>query len=209
MSIFNRKRKDTININNQETAKKSNLSKAFRRELILTAFSIIGVTLVLLGSSYGAFSQIIKSENANVLKTGDLAIEFNDTDTGLGNIISLNQAYPESDEKGKNNTPYSFKIENTGTLPANYEIRIIDDMDMINEDKCAENLLDKKFIKYSFDQQTPAFLSSVSDKDFVIETGTLDVGASETHTINMWIDENADNNVIGKHYHGKIVITAK
>ena len=84
-----------------EVNKKNKLiSRIFKRELTLTIISIVGVTIVLLGGSYSAFSQIVRSEDYNVLKTGDLAIEFNDKEEGLGNVINLNGAFPESDADG-------------------------------------------------------------------------------------------------------------
>ncbi len=192
-----------------EVNKKNKLiSRIFKRELTLTIISIVGVTIVLLGGSYSAFSQIVRSEDYNVLKTGDLAIEFNDKEEGLGNVINLNGAFPESDADGMNENPYIFEIKNTGTLPANYEVKIIDDADMIDNDGCIEKLLDKEYIKYSINGSEAALLSSSEEVKYVIDTGVLEVGESAKYSINMWIDKDAGNDAIGKHYHGKIVVNA-
>ena len=189
--------------------KTSGFSKIFKRELTLTIVSIIGVTVVLLGGSYGAFSQIVKSDDYNVLKTGDLAIEFVDNGDDLGNVINLNGEYPESDAEGLNEKPYVFEIKNTGTVDANYEISIKDDADMIESDGCINNLLDKGSVKFSLNGSEAALLSSYEEVKYVIDTGTLKVGESKKFSLNMWIDGNSDNDVIGKHFHGKIVVDAK
>ncbi len=183
------------------------LKKIFKRELALTIVSIVGVTLVMLGGSYSVFSEIIKAEDANVIRTGTLAINFNDTEEGLGNIISLNGEYPTSDGNGQLKNPYTFKITNNGSIKAAYKIYVLDDTDMINEDGCQQDLLNHEVIKYSLDKSSPKTLSTASDG--VIETGTLAGGASKTYDLRMWIGDNAGNDDLGKHYHGKIVVEAE
>ncbi len=182
------------------------LTKIFKREVTLTIMSIIGVTIIMLGGSYSIFSTITKSKDSNVLKTGTLALEFNDTDEGLGNVISLNGEYPISDSEGLSKKPYTFKITNTGSIDASYKIQILDDSSMIEEDGCINNLLRKEVIKYSIDGESPVVLSSASDG--VVKTGTLTGGESVVHNIKMWISDLAENSDLGKHYHGKILVEA-
>ncbi len=184
------------------------LSKILKRELTLTLVSIFAVTIVFLGGSYSIFSQIKKADDYNILKTGTLALEFQDTEDGLGNIISLNGEYPISDGEGADKTPYTFKIKNTGTVNATYNIRIVDDNDMIDADECRDKLMDKSVIRYSIDDGEAMWLSDATDT--VVKTGDILGGGSETHTIKMWIsDQRADNDILGKHYHGKIIVDAQ
>ncbi len=182
------------------------LTKIFKRELTLTIISIVGVTIIMLGGSYSIFSQITRADDSSVLKTGTLALEFNDTDEGLGNIINLNGEYPISDDEGLEKKPYTFKITNTGSINASYKIRILDDSSMIDEDGCINELLRKEVIKYSIDGESPLLLSNASEG--VIKTGTLEGGGSAVHSIKMWISDLADNSDLGKHYHGKILVEA-
>lgn len=183
------------------------LSKILKRELTLTLLSIFAVTIIFLGGSYSIFSQIKKADDYNVLKTGTLALEFQDTEEGLGNIISLNGEFPVSDDIGKEKQPYTFKIKNTGTVNATYKIRIVDDTDMIEADECADKQIEKSVIKYSLDEGEPLLLSQVPDT--VVKEGDILGGSSETHTIRMWISDQAGNEVLGKHYHGKIIVEAQ
>lgn len=182
------------------------ISKSISRELKLTIISIFIVTIVMLSSAFAIFSSVQKSESYNTLTVGTLKVDFIDKEDGMGNVINLNGAYPESDTKGLAETPYSFKITNSGTLDANYEIKILDDTDMIAEDQCGDNLLDKSKIRVSINNETPFTLSDKETDGYVMDAGTLKSGKSATYEVRIWLDENGGNEVLGKHYHGKIVV---
>lgn len=188
---------------------KTKITKNASREIKLTIFSIFVVTITMISSAYAIFSSVQKSENYNTLTVGTLKIDFNDTDTGLGNVINLNGAYPESDEDGQAETPYSFKITNSGTISAKYTIKILDDSDMIESDGCQENLLDKTRIKVSINGEKPFILSEKEINSYIISSGTLSPNNSKTYNIRMWITDQAGNEVLGKHYHGKIIVESE
>ena len=181
------------------------LTKFLKRELVLTMISVLTVTTVILGGSYAIFTNIEKAEKYNIIKTGTLQISYDDTSTGLGNIINLNGAYPESDIEGQKREAYRFKITNTGSLNAKYKVRVLDDTDMIEEDGCNDKQLEKTKIKYSLNQETPVILDSIKE-EYIIKEGTLAPEESIILEMRMWIDENAGNEVLGTHYHGKIVV---
>ena len=108
--------------------------------------------------------------------------------------------------KDKKTSPYSFKITNSGTLDAYYKVKIIDDTDIITEDGCSNNLLPKDKIKVSINGGTPFLLNSKEANSYIVNDGTLAASESRTFEIRIWIDETAGNEVLGKHYHGKIVV---
>ena len=83
-----------------------------------------------------------------------------------------------SDEEGLKLTPYVFTITNTGTLTADYEVFIQDDTDMINQDNCSGNQLNKDYIRYKLDTGSPANLSSIAGSNYKIATGSLAPDAS-------------------------------
>ena len=102
--------------------------------------------------------------------------------------------------------PYTFTIKNTGTLTADYEVYIQDDQDMISKDNCTNNQLNKDYIRYKLDTGTPANLSSLAGSNYKIATGSLEPNGSVTYTLYVWIREGVGNDVLSKHYHGKIVV---
>ena len=191
----------------EEVTPKFRFSKLARRQVYVSVLSILAVFVVILGSTYAIFSSINKSKEYNTLNVGTLEIAYDDTSTGLGNIINLNGAYPVADVTGLTQTPYTFQITNTGSLENVYQISILDDINMITADGCSSNLLNKANIKVSIDGETPVLLSSLAPS-YVIKTSTLKAGMSRNHTVRLWLDEGSSNEVLGKHYHGKIVISS-
>ena len=185
---------------------KKQISKTFSRELKITIVSIFVVTIVMISSAFAIFSSVQKSEKYNTLTVGTLKVDFIDTEDGMGNIINLNGAYPISDAKGQEEDPYSFKITNSGTLAASYKIKILDDTDMINEDNCQNNLLDKSKVRVSINKGEAFTLSDAEASGFTVEQGTLEASDVKNYEIRIWIKEDSGNEVLGKHYHGKIVV---
>lgn len=186
---------------------KRDKKKLFKHQLLITAISGIAIVFTMIGSSYAIFSSTSTADEYNVLKVGELEISYVDTGDGYGDILSLNGAYPISDEEGANSSPYRFNITNTGTITADFKIKILYDEAIIEEDGCSDNLLLQKYIKYKFDNGEPSLLSSKESEDYVIyQANNLLPGSSEIHEIRIWIDENATNETLGKHFHGKVVI---
>ena len=202
MKRFNNKKKITKERLENYNFKEVALTKMAKRQLFVTLLSIIGVTVVSLGSAYAVFTSVSKSAEYNVIKVGTLNIDFGDS----SNTINLSGQYPMSDEEGVTLTPYTFTITNTGSIAADYEVFIQDDSDMINKEGCGNNQLSKDYIRYKLDTGSPTNLSSIAGSNYRIATGTLDAGSSASYTLYVWIREGVGNDVLNKHYHGKIVV---
>lgn len=182
-------------------------SKLFKHQLLITAISVFVLVVAMISGSYAIFSSTSKADEYNVLKVGELEISYVDTGTGYGDVLNLNGAYPISDAEGSKLNPYRFSITNTGTITADFRIKVLDDEAIINEDGCENNLLDSKYIKYKFDNDEAVLLSSKENDGYIIyKANNLLPGSSEIHEIRIWIDENATNDILGKHFHGKVVI---
>ena len=203
MKKFNNRKKITKEKIHNYDFKEVALTKMAKRQLFITLFSILGVTIISLGSAYAVFTSVSKSEDYNVIKVGTLNIDFG---SDSSNTIDLTGQYPMSDEEGLKLTPYVFTITNTGSLTADYEVFIQDDTDMINQDNCSGNQLNKDYIRYKLDTGSPANLSSIAGSNYKIATGSLEPGGSVTYTLYVWIREGVGNDVLNKHYHGKIVV---
>ena len=203
MKRFNNKKKITKERLENYNFKEVALTKMAKRQLFVTLLSIIGVTVISLGSAYAVFTSVSRSAEYNVIKVGTLNIDFG---SDSSNTINLSGQYPMSDEEGVTLTPYTFTITNTGSLAADYEVFIQDDQDMINQDNCANSQLNKDYIKYKLDTGSPTVLSTIAGSNYRIATGSLEAGGSVTYTLYVWIREGVGNDVLNKHYHGKIVV---
>lgn len=182
------------------------LSKEYKRQVRFTIISVFFVTIVMLSSAYAIFSDVQRQQSDNTLTVGKLKIDFTDTESGMGNIINLNGAYPVDDTTGNSTAPYIFKITNSGTLDAKYSVKILDDTEVITEDNCGSNQLPKNKIRVSVNQGTPFTLSEKESNAYIIDEGTLLRNANKTYAIRIWISDQSGNEVLGKHYHGKIVV---
>ena len=77
---------------------------------------------------------------------------------------------------------------------------------MIQADGCSDHLMPKANIKISIDGGTPFLLSSIEESNYMITTGNLQPGDSVTHVVKVWIDEASGNEILGTHFHGKVVV---
>lgn len=181
--------------------------KIFKHQLLLTAISVFMIVFTMIGGSYAIFSSTSTAGEYNVIKAGTLEISYVDTGDGYGDVLSLNGAYPISDSEGIKLEPYRFNITNTGSIAADFKIKILYDEAIIKEDNCENNLLLQQYVKIKIDNEEPILLSSKENENYTIYSGTnLMPGSSENHNIRIWIDENAGNASLGKHFHGKVVV---
>lgn len=182
---------------------KVELTKAVSRELQHSIISIFVVVLVILSSSFAIYTAVEKSNDFNSITVGVLKIDFlQDT----ANTLELNDAYPMTDSLGLETEGYTFKISNTGNLNAKYKIKIIDDAEKINSDGCNSYLLDKSRVKVSINSGTPFLLETTRNNEYIVETSSISPDTTKEYSIKMWIDEASGNEVLGKHYHGKILV---
>ena len=213
MAEFKRRKKyHTVNtkenskyIKKEDNYKEVALTKMGKRQLTITLFSVFAVVLLAFGSSFAIFTTSVRSSDYNVIKVGTLNIDFG---ADANDTLTLANQYPTTDDEGQASDPYTFTITNTGTLAADYTVKILDDTDMINQDGCSANQLNKNYIKYSLDGKSPVVLGTLEANEYVIATGTLQPEASRTYNLRVWLSENVGNDALNKHFHGKIVVEA-
>ena len=76
MKRFNNRKKITKEKIEEYNFKEVALTKMAKRQLLVTLFSILGVTIISLGSAYAVFTSVSKSADYNVIKVGTLNIDF-------------------------------------------------------------------------------------------------------------------------------------
>lgn len=170
-------------------------------QFLVMAFCVFGLVAVLVGSSYAIFSDVSDQGDYNTVTTGTLQLSYEDTQS-----LSLSNLYPVSDVEGMTGEGYTFTVRNIGTLPSDYKVMIQDDEAMIQADGCSDHLMPKANIKISIDGGTPFLLSSIEESNYMITTGNLQPGDSVTHVVKVWIDEASGNEILGTHFHGKVVV---
>ncbi len=175
---------------------------ANKKGIILT---IVIALIVVIGVTYALFQYQKLGTKKNTITTGTLVLTL---DESKGNAITISNAVPMSDRQGEELDSYHFILENTGTLPAKYRIRLEEDQEAITEDGCGAKKMTDTQLKYSLmkneGKSTPLLLSTSAQH--IIDTGTLAPGAKNTYDLRIWIDSTVGIEVNGKHFHGKIYI---
>ena len=89
-----------------------------KKKLILSGFLLVAL-FVVIGVSYAVWQLTLTQTDKNIVTTGCFKIEFSDV-----NPITIDKAYPMTDEEGKSLTPYEFTLTNTCDSEANYYINL-------------------------------------------------------------------------------------
>lgn len=185
-----------------------------RNNVLKRSYLSLLAILLLLGITYALFSYLKLGEKTSSVTTGTLIMDIDDS---MGDAIHVENAYPVTDVVGKASEPYKFKITNKGTVDANYELRLISDLEAISKCGCNRKDTIAKSIKYEYKKVTKDS-STVSDIKFLsdhsnwsqtsLETGFIKAGESINYEIRLWIDENTESTEANKHLHAKVEVEA-
>lgn len=180
-----------------------------KKQSAIIAVSVIGLSLILLGTSYALFFKVDKSSEKQVVKTGNLTFT---SSTGTQLTADLS---PVDTTTGQGTTGYTFTVTNNGTLPASYNLVIYNDPSVYTTDALKETSVPFENIYVSVDGGTPSLISELPlDSDSqsistsvsyyehqikrVIKSGltlagkTNNVTDSRNHTVRVWIKEDAE-----------------
>ena len=163
--------------------------------IILVLISIIA----LIGSSYALLTKSFKSEKLS-MQVGTLKIDFTD-----GNIITMNNALPMTDEDGMNTTPYTFTITNSGNIDSYYTVS--------NEEELT-NTLDTSYLKMrltsdnGYDSGVKRVKDLGTETYRIVDETSLAIGKSVTYKLYLWISSEAGNDIQDKVYKSKIVVSS-
>ena len=181
------------------------------KQILFSVFGILSLLVITIGVTYAVFTYTKEGTTDNVVTSGTLKFLYTENNTN-GNGISITEAEPISDTKGKelvgDNNVFDFKVEgtNTGSEVIPYEVTLRKkDTSTMGEDNI------KVYLQDGTDQTellTPTLYSKL------VQT-TTDVGNNveksiykgevagntnnylKTFRLKMWLDENADLSVIG------------
>ena len=175
--------------------------KKISKKTYLIMLSVILVLVTMIGTSFGFFMKV--DEKDVNYQTGILSIELVTSGDDLGQTINLYNTVPMTDEEGKALSPYKFKVTNTGTLNYKFDLKLVLDQTVMNEDGCTNNTLDYSNVKIMVNNNEPVLLSSLTNSIILANT-TLAPKKSITLEVRIWLDENTTNQAIGKHFHAKL-----
>ncbi len=182
--------------------------KLFKHQTAITIIAVIITVTVAIGSCYLLFNRQDRNSEYNTFREEDFEISYVDNGRGNGDVLSLVNATPMTDEEGTSQQPYRFNVTNTGKEEAKFVIKLSFDQALIDEDDCETKQLSTYYIKYKIDNEEPKVLSTVEAKDYEIYVSNNELmpGSSEIHELRIWLATNSPESVQSGHFHGRLEI---
>lgn len=177
------------------------------KEAQLTFVCVLIVLSIILVSLYFVFSSVREPIRYNTIKVGEFEVTFDDRGESLGNIVDLTPIRPMSLEEGEKTQSYQVKIVNTSAKAQSFQIKLMKDVAMVREDKCADIQLPMQYIRYQIDAYDPQILDT-AERSPVLYSDTLNAGEIKFVEVRLWVDETVPNEYIDFHYHGKLAVKA-
>ena len=184
------------------------MDREVKRKLKITIFGILGMISLIVGISFAVFSVNLTGRQTQSISTGCLKIEMSDN-----GALSLNDAYPMTDDEGLASDPYTYTIENTCTVDAFYEttLNVMSGSNTSNLSKVKVALDGDSYLK-------PTLESSLSEgtlleeeanviKTYKLDEGFLRVGEKKTFNLRTWIDYDVEE-ISGK-IENKVIINSE
>ena len=170
-----------------------------KKKVITIVISILIVLIAALGLTY-AFFFITLNGSDQIVKVGTLDLVLNETSEG----INIDTAIGISDSKGMSLTPSTFTLVNNGNKTVEYTI-YLDDMELDSTD----TRIDDKYLKYNLNKNGTdsgaTLLTSIgANPNRVLDSGTIEGGATNTYSLNLWITDEVDGNYSGHVFKGKL-----
>lgn len=181
---------------------------------ILTIMILVTITI---GTSYSYYSIASTQTDPNELSTTCFDVDFSEGSNSIALNADGSYAYPMSEANALSKLkPYTFTVTNNcntsnATNPVNYVVTLS------TLTSTPSNLT--PYLRYKVNDNTSSMLSSASpydlgsikneeglDTTYMIASGSLAPGAKETFNLYLWIDESADNSIMGNTFTGRVLV---
>ena len=169
------------------------------KKVMILVISILIILILLLVLSY-AFFKTQLSGTEGIVKVGELELVLNETSEG----IKLDNAIGLSDSEGLSLDSSTFKLINNGSKAVDYIIYLDD-----NTIGDTDTRISDKYLKYNLNKNGkdsgPTPLTSVgSNKNRVLDSGTIEGKGTNEYSLNLWITSDVDGNYSGQVFSGKL-----
>ena len=178
------------------------------KKVIIAIISVVALLLVLIGVTYAYWLVTKTQTNSNIISSACLDITLdNERDD-----ISLSSQYPMSDEEGMKLTPYTFTVTNNCNTSVDYQIALESIGDEAHAIKASalKVALDNNTKLYSaYSEVTSTINGSYESRSigYAKLAAAGNEGSSVTHSVRIWIDENAPISEANKTFQSKISVT--
>ena len=179
-----------------------------KSRILLISTIIIFILTIFIGTSYSLWQTINTQDSVNTAITKCFNVEI----TSQKNSISLENAYPITNEKGRKLTPFSFTITNTCDIFASYTVSLESLKGTTLSSKFLNAMINNEEIKKLSDYEVTDTVNDGSIESHILAKGSLGSDDSEDYTLRVWIDYDTtmeDLNNETKTFKSKIVVKAE
>ena len=179
------------------------INKLIKKQVMLILATVVLVGTLAVTTSFAVFEETKSNATDQKMTIGNLDVTY----TG-GAAISITDINPMTDSTALSKTDniYTFTIENTGTVPYNFKVKVI------NNPSYTSNLLPHQYIRYSLNNGTASTLGS-GQGDYELTSGVIEAGATNTYNLRLWVADASTyrlpNSVLGQEIHLKISVEGK
>ena len=179
------------------------INKLIKKQVMLILATVVLVGTLAVTTSFAVFEETKSNATDQKMTIGNLDVTY----TG-GSAISITDINPMTDSTALSKTDniYTFTIENTGTVPYNFKVKVI------NNPSYTSNLLPHQYIRYSLNNGTASTLGS-GQADYELTSGVIEAGATNTYNLRLWVADastySLPNSVLGQEIHLKISVEGK
>lgn len=175
------------------------------KEVQLTFIFVVVILLFIVISLYFVFSSVREPVRYDTFRTGSLEVTFYNRGKRLGNIVDLTPIRPMTIEEGEKTKSYKIKIVNTSAKEQIFQLKLMKDVAMVQEDDCGDIQLSSNYIYYQIDDYEAQALDD-SELTPIIYTETLEGKENRVVEVRLWVSQDLPSEYIGFHYHGKLTV---
>ena len=179
------------------------INKLIKKQVMLILATVVLVGTLAVTTSFAVFEETKSNATDQKMTIGNLDVTY----TG-GSAISITDINPMTDSTAlsKTNNIYTFTIKNTGTVPYNFKVKVI------NNPSYTSNLLPHQYIRYSLNNGAAGVLGT-GQADYELTSGVIEAGVTNTYNLRLWVAD-ADtyklpNSALGQEIHLKISVEGK
>ena len=179
------------------------INKLIKKQVMLILATVVLVGTLAVTTSFAVFEETKSNATDQKMTIGNLDVTY----IG-GSAISITDINPMTDSTAlsQTNNIYTFTIKNTGTVPYNFKVKVI------NNPSYTSNLLPHQYIRYSLNNGTASTLGS-GQGDYELTSGVIEAGATNTYNLRLWVADASTyrlpNSALGQEIHLKISVEGK
>lgn len=176
------------------------LKKYYIKQFIKITF----ILLIAIIPTYFIYNNF-KDKRDQIRSSESLSITFHES---AGDKVTLKDIAPVTDSVGLSSSAYTFTIKNNLEVPVRYSVKLAEDLDAVEEDKCLTNRIPMQILRFGYhkgkeENKIVAFTDLV---DNTLITDTVKGYGKAEYTVRLWAGKGtltADNNL---HFHGVLQV---